>query len=215
MSSLNFLIRILLILFLIDIIKKIYFKSNKNKLQKNKKENTNNSDINETNYQKNLKEEIDEFSNDNFDENNNKMEFIIKYDRYSHEKDFKILKNIIEKDYKNVNIKGEEYPLPLNKKYFINFTYITQIGTGLLLFFPKYLKFAIPLLSTTALEFIEKYNIILIIGNFLGHMILNYYISKTGAFEVMINNKKIFSKLETNILPDINKLKYILNNIDK
>ena len=103
----------------------------------------------------------------------------------------------------------------MDKRYFINFTYLTQIGTSLLLFFPKYLKFAIPLLSTNVLEFIEKYNIILILGNFLGHLILNYYISKTGAFEIMINNKKIFSKLETNTLPNINKLNHILKNIEK
>ena len=208
MSLLNYLIIILLILFCIDVIKEIYFNPKGNKNIKSK--------IQNTNYPNNKEIEVDEDDFLNIDKKENKIiELIIKYDRYSHEKDFILLKNNIEKDFKNIKIKGEDFPLPLNKRYFINFTYITQIGTCLLLLFPKYLKISLPFLSKNVIEFIAKYNIIFILGNFLIHFILNQHISITGAFEIMLNNNKLYSKLEMKILPDINKLKNILKNIGK
>ena len=112
----------------------------------------------------------------------------------SHEKDFLHIKKQIENKYNNIDIKGEEFPLPKNKRYFINFTYITQIFTCLLLLFPKYLKLGIPFLSDNTFQFIEKYNFLLIIGNFLIHLILNQHIAITGAFEIFFNNSKIYSK---------------------
>ena len=210
MSSLNVLIRILIFLFVIDFIKKIYFKP-KEKLSKENKNISNKKDV------KYETEEEDEFTNDNDIINtNSKIELIVKYDKYSYEKDFSLLKNKIEKENNKINIKGEDYPLPLNIKYFINFTYITQIATCLLLFFPKYLKIGFPFLSNNSIEFIEKYNLLLIFGNFFAHFILNKHMSKTGAFEIILNNKHIYSKLETKILPDVNKLKImILNKIEK
>ena len=210
MSSLNVLIRILIFLFVIDFIKKIYFKP-KEKLSKENKNISNKKDV------KYETEEEDEFTNDNDIINtNSKIELIVKYDKYSYEKDFSLLKNKIEKENNKINIKGEDYPLPLNIKYFINFTYITQIATCLLLFFPKYLKIGFPFLSNNSIEFIEKYNLLLIFGNFFAHFILNKHMSKTGAFEIILNNKNIYSKLETKILPDVNKLKImILNKIEK
>ena len=210
MSSLNVLIRILIFLFVIDFIKKIYFKP-KEKLSKENKNISNKKDV------KYETEEEDEFTNDNDIINtNSKIELIVKYDKYSYEKDFSLLKNKIEKANNKINIKGEDYPLPLNIKYFINFTYITQIATCLLLFFPKYLKIGFPFLSNNSIEFIEKYNLILIFGNFFVHFLLNQHMSKTGAFEIILNDKKIYSNLDTKILPDINKLKImILKKINK
>ena len=210
MSSLNFLIRILLILFVIDVVKKIFFKPKENKQLKNITEPKKISNQNEIQFES----DEDEFSSEQIRENT-KTELIIKYDKYTHEKDFILLKNKIEKEFNKIKVKGEEFPLPLNRKYFINFTYITQIGTCLLLFFPKYLKIALPFLSNNAIEFVEKYNLVLIFGNFLAHFILNKHISRTGAFEIMLNDKKIYSKLEMQTLPDINNLNNILKKISK
>ena len=214
MSSFDFLIRILLFLFVVDVIKKYYFKPHENKLSKLLKENKNVSNKKGSKYEI---EEEEVFSNDNNILNkNSKIELIIKYDKYSHENDFSLFKNLIEKEISEIKIRGEEFPLPLNIKYFINFTYITQIATCLLLFFPKYLKIGFPFLSNNSIEFIEKYNLLLIFGNFFAHFILNKHMSKTGAFEIILNNKHIYSKLETKILPDVNKLKImILNKIEK
>ena len=70
-----------------------------------------------------------------------------------------------------------------------------------------------PLLSDNTIEFITKYNIMLIIANFILHFILNKHIIITGAFEIFFNNKNIYSKIATHNLPDINKLKNVLNKI--
>ena len=205
MSIEKFLINLFIFLFIIDVLRKFYFKP-KSEI---KKLLNNDIALNEAQYEK---EEDNEFITDDINENK-KIEIIIKYDKYLHEKDFILLKNKIENEFNNIHIKGEKYPLPKNKRYFINFTYITQIFTGLLFLFPKYLKMGLPILSNDSVEFITKYNYILIIGNFILHFILNKHISQTGAFEIMFNNKKLFSKLEMNILPNINKLKNILKKI--
>ena len=206
MSLEKFLINLLLFLFIIDVFRKLYFDK---KLKKTEKSSTDNPIINEKHIDK---EEDNEFEND-YRHNNKKIEIIIKYDKILHEKDFILLKNRIENEYNNINIKGEIYPLPKNKRYFINFTYITQIFTCLFLLCPKYLKMGLPILSDETIEFIAKYNYILIIGNFILHFILNKQISQTGAFELFFNDKKIYSKLEMKNLPNINKLKNILKKI--
>ena len=211
MSLSNFLIIILLFLFAIDVIKKIYFTHNKNISRENTINNKIDSHINKNNQIE--KEEEDEFSSIDDMVKNKKIEIIIKYDKFLHAKDFILLKNKIENDFKNIEIKGEEFPLPKSRRYFINFTYIVQIGTCLLLFFPKYLKIAMPLLSDNTFEFITKYNIMLIIANFILHFILNQHIIITGAFEIFFNNKNIYSKIETHNLPDIIKLKNVLKKI--
>ena len=205
MSIEKFLINLFIFLFIIDVLRKFYF----NPKSEIKKSLNNDIALNEAQFEK---EEDNEFITDGINENK-KMEIIIEYDKYLHEKDFILLKNKIENEFNNIYIKGEKYPLPKNKRYFINFTYITQIFTGLLLLFPKYLKMGLPILSNDSIEFIAKYNYILIIGNFIFHFILNKHISQTGAFEILFNNKKLYSKLEMNILPNINKLKNILKKI--
>ena len=206
MSLEKFLISLFLFLFIIDVLRKFYFYQ---KPKKYEKPSTDNIIKNEKYINT---EEDNEFGND-YMHNNKKIELIIKYDKYLHEKDFILLKNKIENEYNNINIKGEIYPLPKNKRYFINFTYITQIFTCLLLLFPKYLKMGLPILSDDSIEFIAKYNYLLIIGNFILHLILNKQISQTGAFEIFFNGKKLYSKLDMNYLPNMNKLKNILKKI--
>ena len=108
MSSFDFLIRILLFLFLVDVIKKYYFKPHENKLSKLLKENKNVSNKKGSKYKS---EEEEEFSNDNNILNkNSKIELIIKYDKYSHENDFSLFKNLIEKEISEIKIRGEEFP---------------------------------------------------------------------------------------------------------
>ena len=207
MSLEKFLISLFLFLFIIDVLRKFYFYQ---KIKKYEKPSTDNIIKNEKYINT---EEDNEFGND-YMHNNKKIELIIKYDKYLHEKDFILLKNKIENEYNNINIKGEIYPLPKNKRYFINFTYITQIFTCLLLLFPKYLKMGLPILSDDSIEFIAKYNYLLIIDNYILHLILNKQISQTGAFEIFFNGKKLYSKLDMNNLNNMNKLKNILKKID-
>ena len=213
MSIIKILYILLIFLFIIDVLNKYFSKpkaienkespSNKNEITENTNKNDKQNDI----------EDDFEYANDDINRNK-KIEIIIKYDKYMHQKDFRLLKNKIENEYNNINIKGEEYLLPKNKRYFINFTYITQIFTCLLLLYPKYLKMGLPFLSNDSVETITKYNYLIIICNFILHFLLNRHISQTGAFEILFNDKKIYSKLEMKNLPDINKLKNILNKIN-
>ena len=231
------LIQLLLILFVFDIVRKFYFKpkdinkdyiNNKNDLgkkDKNKIEtnseldlsnnykyddefisNKNTVAINDTNYEENIE--------NNEKKKNNIKILIINYDKFLYEKNFLKIKNELENNYTNIFVDGKEYPIPENKKLFSKFTYITQIGVSLLLFFTKSLKLGLPFLSDNTIKIIEDYKWLIIIGNFIIHYWLNKYLVTSGAFEIMYNNKLLYSKLKTHILPkelDLKKLIKTLN----
>ena len=228
------LIHLLLILFAFDIIRKFFFKpkdiynnsnnfnhlKNKNNktsysgLSKNK--NINDEDDDEFVTNKNIKiineENIEEINNNNINEKKKNI-ITIKYDKYLYHKNFIDLKNEIENNYTNVYVKGEEYPVPDNKKIFSKFTYITQIGVSLLLIFTKYLKLGLPFLSDNAIKIIEDYKWLIILGNFLMHFWLNKYLMTTGAFEIIYNDKIIYSKLKTHIFPKKLELLKIIKSL--
>ena len=217
MSLFNFLIIILLFLFCFDVVRKIYLKpEEQNIIDKNLIKHKTEKKINNIKKSKENKDNIIENEDEDSDEfsiKNKKIKILIIYDNYSHEKDFLSLKYKIEQNYNYIHIESAKYPLPPNKEFFIKFTYITQIITCLLLLFPKYLKKGIPFLSNDTFSFIEKYNLILIFSNFFLHYILNKYISKSGAFEIIFKDKKIFSKLESGKLPEEDDLINLINNL--
>ena len=228
------LIQLLLILFVFDIVRKFYFKpkdtnkdyiNNKNdSTQKNKdKTKTNseldlsnknddefisnkNTDINDINYEENIE--------DNKNQKNIIKILIISYDKFLYEKKFLNIKNEIENNYTNIFVEGKEYPIPENKKMFSKFTYITQIGVSLLLFFTKSLKLGLPFLSDNTIKTIEDYKWLIIIGNLLIHYWLNKYLITSGAFEIMYNDKLLYSKFKTHILPKELDLKKIITTLN-
>ena len=227
----NNLIKLLLILFVFDIIRKFYFKPkdiNKGHINKNKiLTDTDNSIINRNSkldLSQNDKYDDDEFATkkntdneENYEENENQKNnikiLIINYDKYLYEKRFIKIKDEIENNFTNIFVEGKEYPIPETKKLFSKFTYITQIGVSLLIIFTKYLKLGLPFLSDNSIHIIEEYKWFIIIGNFLLHYWLNKYIGTTGAFEIIYNNKTLYSKLEKHIFPkkvDIDKIIKIL-----
>ena len=227
----NNLIKLLLILFVFDIIRKFYFKPkdiNKGHINKNKiLTDTDNSIINSNSkldLSQNDKYDDDEFASkkitdneENYEENENQKNnikiLIINYDKYLYEKRFIKIKDEIENNFTNIFVEGKEYPIPETKKLFSKFTYITQIGVSLLIIFTKYLKLGLPFLSDNSIHIIEEYKWFIIIGNFLLHYWLNKYIGTTGAFEIIYNNKTLYSKLEKHIFPkkvDIDKIIKIL-----
>ena len=110
-------------------------------------------------------------------------------------------------------MEGEEYPLPDNKKFFSKFTYITQIGVSFLLVFIKSLKQGLPFISDNTIKIIDEYKWFIMLGNFLMHFWLNRYLSTTGAFEIIFNNKLLYSKLETHSLPQFLDLKKIVKKL--
>ena len=227
----NNLIKLLLILFVFDIIRKFYFKPkdiNKGHINKNKiLTDTDNSIINSNSkldLSQNDKYDDDEFASkknsdkeENYKENENQKInikiLIINYDKYLYEKRFIKIKDEIENNFTNIFVEGKEYPIPETKKLFSKFTYITQIGVSLLIIFTKYLKLGLPFLSDNSIHIIEEYKWFIITGNFLLHYWLNKYIGTTGAFEIIYNNKTLYSKLEKHIFPkkvDIDKIIKIL-----
>lgn len=246
------LIQLVLILFVFDIIRKIYFKPKEINNEKDKDNlktnNNNNNNINinnqiekKPNKESPIKEEHEneeennnkerdneENENNNNQKNNNKENFaekekktktedkksiLIYYDKYLYEKNFDKLKDEIENKYTNIKVEGVEYPLPESKKFFLKFTYVTQIGLSLLLIFTKRLKQGLPVLSDNAIKTIEDYKWIIIIGNFVLHFWLNKYLKVTGAFEIMHNKKILYSKLEKHLLPKESDIKKIIKSL--
>ena len=160
------LIQLLLILFVFDIVRKIYFQPKD--LNKSTNSFNENQKIRNDNM---LHDEDDEFATkktqqkDNFEKEeepleniqksqNNKKILIINYDKYLYEKNFNKLKYEIENNYTNIIVEGKEYPLPKNKLLFSRFTYIAQIGVSLLLISPKILRLGLPFLSENNIKII-------------------------------------------------------------
>lgn len=228
------LIHLLLILFGFDIIRKFFFKQNdisknssslKKESRYQKDEILQKKDLLNKENNKYLNED-DEFAIDKksdivnkqngeeiVEKDNSKMIIkilTIKYDKYLYEKNFIKLKNEIENNFTNIFVDGKEYPVPENKKYFSKFTYITQIGVSLLLFFSKGLKLGLPFLSDNTIKILEDYKWFIILGNFVIHFWLNKFLLTTGAFEIIYKNKIIYSKLENHTLPNQIDLKKII-----
>jgi selT/selW/selH-like putative selenoprotein len=231
------LIQLLLILFVFDIIRKIYFlpkeinnKDNNNSkiynnnqldkkskkelsIKKGNEDKDEDKDNEEKNNNENNNEKNKEIISENGKKSKNKKSLLIYYDKFLYDKKFFKLKDEIENNYTNIMVEGVEYPLPESKKFFLKFSYIIQIGLSLLIIFTKSLKLGLPFLSDNAIKIIEEYKWIIIISNFVIHFWLNKYLKATGAFEIMHNNNLLYSKLEKHILPNESDLKKIIKNI--
>ena len=217
------LIPLLLILFIFDIIRKIYFKPkdfNKNTTSLNNIKNIENNNILNEDDEFISQKEPSKDNNENEEEYNknipksqqNQKILIINYDKYLYEKNFMKLKLEIENNYTNIIINGKEYPLPQNKIMFARFTKISQIGISLLLLSSKLLKLGLPFLSDNTINIIEDYKWIIIFGNVLFHFWINKFLLTTGAFEIIYNKNLLYSKLETHLLPtQVDIIKIIKN----
>ena len=210
------LINLLFILFAFDIIRKFFFKPKDINSKNNPNFQKNNVAKNKTLKKLDIEDNDDEFvtgkKSEKLEQNEKEEELIkkskkkkkiltIKYDKYLYEKKFNELKYDIENNYTNVYVDGIEYPVPENKKYFSKFTYIIQIGVSLLLIFTKYLKIGMPFLSDDVIKIIEDYKWLIILFNFILHFWLNKFLLTSGAFEIIYNDKILYSKLEVHTLP--------------
>ena len=222
------LINLLFILFAFDIIRKFFFKPKDINSKNNPNFQKNNVAKNKTLKKLDIEDNDDEFvtgkKSEKLEQNEKEEELIkkskkkkkiltIKYDKYLYEKKFNELKYDIENNYTNVYVDGIEYPVPENKKYFSKFTYIIQIGVSLLLIFTKYLKIGMPFLSDDVIKIIEDYKWLIILFNFILHFWLNKFLLTSGAFEIIYNDKILYSKLEVHTLPkkiDLEKIIKIL-----
>ena len=151
---------------------------------------------------------------DDYDDDEEKQTITIIYDKRQYSKYFENLKNEVMGNFTSIDVEEKEYPLPSNKKFLSKFTFFSQIGINLLVIAGQSLKNKLTIIPSPVFDSIEKNKWFIMMGNILLHQWLGRNLSTTGAFEVYLNDKIIFSKLAKNKLPserDIHKLIKKLN----
>ena len=122
------------------------------------------------------------------------------------------IQEIMEKNFKNVIVKGEEYPLNSIRKIISYLVTITQISVFALVIAGDSLK---PLLNNiipnNLIDWIVENKLRSFIICFLLGNVLQTSISNTGAFEIFYNGNQIWSKLQSGNVPNINQLILLLN----
>ena len=115
---------------------------------------------------------------------------------WSHKGFFNQVKRYFEWQYSNISVFPENYSLPLIRKilyYLITFIQISTIG---IIFARKILKNLLNgFISNEVFDWIENNRMILGMGAFLGGKILVGMITNTGAFEIYLNDKLIWSAI--------------------
>ena len=122
------------------------------------------------------------------------------------------IQQIMEKNFKNVIVKGEEYPLHFIRKILSYLVTITQISVFTTMILGESIKpFLINIIPNYLIDWIIENKLLSLIISFFAGNILQSSISNTGAFEIFYNGNQIWSKLQTGNVPNINQLIMLLN----
>ena len=122
------------------------------------------------------------------------------------------IQQIMEKNFKNVIVKGEEYPLNFIRKILSYVVTITQISVFTTMILGESIKpFLINIIPNYLIDWIIENKLLSLIISFFAGNILQSNISNTGAFEIFYNGNQIWSKLQTGNVPNINQLIMLLN----
>jgi selT/selW/selH-like putative selenoprotein len=122
------------------------------------------------------------------------------------------IQQIMEKNFKNVIVKGEEYPLNFIRKILSYVVTITQISVFTTMILGESIKpFLINFIPNYLIDWIIENKLLSLIISFFAGNILQSNISNTGAFEIFYNGNQIWSKLQTGNVPNINQLIMLLN----
>ena len=151
-------------------------------------------------------------NNDNL-KNSNLIYLTIQFcQSWSYRSYFMEIEQIMKKNFKNVIVNGEEYPLTSLRK---TLSY-SIIGFQFLIFSLLILINVIkPILTSIfpndIIDWIGEnklrtFFLTFVLGNFIQNQIYN-----TGAFEIFYNGQQIWSKLNTGNVPDINNLLKLLS----
>jgi len=117
------------------------------------------------------------------------------------------IENIMKRNFKNVIVNGEEYPLSSIRKtlsysimgfQFLIFTILLLINVIKPILTSIFSNDIIDWIGENKLR---TFFLTFILGNFIQNQIYN-----TGAFEIFYNGKQIWSKLDTGDVPNINDL---------
>ena len=135
---------------------------------------------------------------------------LIKYDKVSYQKFFEQFKKDLEGNFTEYKVIEEEYPVSPNKKFLSKYTFMSQMIISGLVFGSSMLKGKIPI-PDIIFDTINNNKLMIGIGNFIFHKWLNNYLTTTGAFEIYLNDKILYSKLHKRILPKILDIKHSID----
>ena len=122
------------------------------------------------------------------------------------------IEHIMKKNFKNVIVNGEEYPLTSLRKTLsysiIGFQFLIFSLLILINVIKPILTSIIPndIIDWIGENKLRTFFLTFVLGNFIQNQIYN-----TGAFEIFYNGQQIWSKLNTGNVPDINNLLKLLS----
>ena len=187
----------------------------KQKKKKNKKEIKEKEEETEKSKEKETKKKKKKIKDDYDEDDEEKQVITIIYDKRQYSKYYENLKNEIMGNFTSIDVLEKEYPLPPNKKFLSKFTFFSQIGVYLLIWSGQSLKNKLTMIPPSVFDSIEKNKYFIMIGNIFLHQWLSRNLSTTGAFEVYLNDKIIFSKLSSNKLPSERDIRKQIKKMNK
>ena len=112
----------------------------------------------------------------------------------------------MEKNFKNVIVNGEEYPLSQTRKFLSYSVMAIQFLIFTLLILCNFKNIINSLLPNNLIDWIGENKLRTFFITFFMGNLLQSNISNTGAFEIFYNGNQIWSKLNMGDVPNINQL---------
>ena len=116
------------------------------------------------------------------------------------------IQQIMEKNFKNVIVNGEEYPLSQTRKFLSYSVMAIQFLIFTLLILCNFKHIINSLLPNNLIDWIGENKLRTFFITFFMGNLLQSNISNTGAFEIFYNGNQIWSKLNMGDVPNINQL---------
>ena len=121
------------------------------------------------------------------------------------------IQQIMEKNFKNVIVNGEEYPLSQTRKFLSYSVMAIQFLIFTLLILCNFKNIINSILPNNLIDWIGENKLRTFFITFFMGNLLQSNISNTGAFEIFYNGNQIWSKIQNGNVPNINQLIQILN----
>lgn len=123
------------------------------------------------------------------------------------------MQNAFLSNFKNVKINGKFYAVSQTKQTLIYLVYIVQLFMMVLIFLPDFGK-SLNLFPNEFFEYLEEKKwFLMLLVFFMGNFITGI-IGNSGAFEVYVNNKLVFSKLNIGRVPDLDEIVSLIRKMD-
>ena len=116
------------------------------------------------------------------------------------------IQQIMEKNFKNVIVNGEEYPLSQTRKFLSYSVMAIQFLIFTLLILYNFKNIINSILPNNLIDWIGENKLRTFFITFFMGNLLQSNISNTGAFEIFYNGNQIWSKLNMGDVPNINQL---------